>query len=191
MDKNRAETILKDSGALLTGHFILTSGRHSSQYMQCAKILQRPRYAAELCAYLAEAFKGEKIDVVAAPAMGGIIVGYEIARQLGAQSIFTERENGAMTFRRGFAINPGERVLVAEDVITTGGSVREVMERVRAAGGEIAGVAVLVDRSGGKLDFGVKTVAAYTAVIESYEADECPLCAAGAEPAFKPGSRKN
>ncbi|MDR1209754.1 MAG: orotate phosphoribosyltransferase [Clostridiales bacterium] len=187
--KDRAEWILTESGALLTGHFILTSGRHARQYMQCAKVLRRPDFAGELCSALAEAFGGDGVELVAAPAMGGIIVGYEIARQLGVPSVFAERENGVMTFRRGFAVEPGQRVLVAEDVITTGGSVREVIALVEAAGGIVAGVAVLVDRSGGAVGFGVKKTAAYTAVIESFEPESCPLCAAGAAPAVKPGSR--
>ncbi|MCL2236007.1 MAG: orotate phosphoribosyltransferase, partial [Defluviitaleaceae bacterium] len=131
------------------------------------------------------------IQVVVAPAVGGIVLGYELAKQLGAKSIFCERENGKMTLRRGFEIAPGTRVLIAEDVVTTGGSVREVMEAVEAAGGEVVAVALLVDRSGGSVDFGVKTVSAYKTSIESYEPDDCPLCKEGKLPAIKPGSRGN
>ena len=185
-----AEKILADCDALMTGHFILTSGRHSDKYMQCARLIQNPAKTMELCGILADAFKGDSIDAVAAPAVGGIVVGYEIARQLGAASIFAERENGAMTFRRGFSVKPGERVLVAEDVVTTGGSVLEVISLVKAMGGIVVGVALLVDRSGGSVDLGAKTVAAYTASIESFDPDNCPLCKEGKIPPIKPGSRK-
>jgi len=185
----RIEQILKDSGALLTGHFQLTSGRHSDKYMQCAKILQSPAYAVELVSHLAEQFKDDCIDIVIAPAVGGIVIGYELARQLGTTSLFAERENGVMTLRRGFEIPAGAKVVVAEDVITTGGSVMEVIDIVKQSGGIVAGVALLVDRSGGTIDFGAKTAAAYTTAVVSYEADKCPICAAGQVPLSKPGSR--
>ncbi|MDR2183346.1 MAG: orotate phosphoribosyltransferase [Clostridiales bacterium] len=189
LTNERIEQILQDSGALLTGHFLLTSGRHSDRYMQCAKILQSPAYATELVSHLHNAFKDDAVDIVISPAVGGIVIGYELARQLGATSLFAERENGVMTLRRGFAIPKGARVVVAEDVITTGGSVREVIDIVKNAGGVLAGVALLVDRSGGGIDFGAKTVAAYTTAVTSYEADNCPICAAGDIPLTKPGSR--
>lgn len=185
----RAEEILKESGALLTGHFLLTSGRHSDQYMQCAKVLQYPDFSEELARVLAEEFAGDKVDIVIGPATGGIIIAYELARQLKAKNLFSERENGVMTLRRGFTIDPGARVLVAEDVITTGGSVKEVIEIVKQLGGEVVGAAVLVDRSMGQIDFGVKLAAAYTANVISYDAGDCPLCKAGAEKPVKPGSR--
>ncbi|MDR2904088.1 MAG: orotate phosphoribosyltransferase [Clostridiales bacterium] len=190
LDKARVEEILIDADVLLNGHFILTSGKHSDKYMQCAKILQYPHYAQALCAGLAEEFKNDRIDAVIAPAIGGIIIGYEIARQLGAKNLFAERENDVMTLRRGFTLEKGARVLVAEDVVTTGGSVFDVMQCVRDNGGEVAGVALLVDRSNGKVDFGVKTAVVYTADVVSYDAADCPLCKEGKQEAYKPGSRK-
>lgn len=189
LNKEQATKIFTDSGALLEGHFKLTSGRHSNRYMQCAQVLQYPQYTEELAAHLAEKFAGEKIDYVVGPAMGGIIVAYEVARQLKVPSMFTERQDGRMVLRRGFKIAPGDRILVVEDVVTTGGSVIEVMEVVRAQGGEVVGVGVLVDRSGGKADFGVRLESVLEMDIESWEADNCPLCQAGQGEAIKPGSR--
>lgn len=189
MTREEALEIFKKSNALLSGHFKLTSGRHSGQYMQCAQVLQYPEYAGQLCADLAKKFADTKIDVVVGPAMGGIIVSYEVGRALGVKTIFTEREQGTMSLRRGFVIDPGEKVLVVEDVVTTGGSVREVMDIVREKGGEVVGVGVLVDRSGGKADFGVRTEAALKIEIESYEPEECPICKQGL-PLVKPGSRQ-
>ncbi len=185
---DRVVEILKDAEVLLEGHFILTSGKHSNQYMQCAKILQYPWYAKELSEIILKQFENTQIDVVVAPATGGIIIGYEMARQLNAKNYFTERENGEMVLRRGFKIKKGAKVLVAEDVITTGGSVQEVIDVVKEQGGEVVGVGVLVDRSMGKADFGVKLVSAYKANVVAYEKDECPLCKEGSE-AIKPGSR--
>lgn len=187
--QQQAEQILQETGVLLNGHFILTSGKHSAQYMQCARILQYPAHTETLIKGLADAFHGDNIDVVIGPAMGGVIIAYELARQLGAKNLFAEREDGKMTLRRSFAVEKGQRVLVAEDVITTGGSVREVMDVVCEGGGVVAGVAILVDRSMGQADFGVKTKAAYTADIVAYDAADCPLCKAGGLPAVKPGSR--
>ncbi|MCL2415903.1 MAG: orotate phosphoribosyltransferase [Defluviitaleaceae bacterium] len=188
----RVEEILKDSGVLLTnGHFLLTSGRHSAEYMQCAKIQQYPWYVTELTEILVSSFAeaGITADMVVCPAVGGIIIGYELARQLKIRNAFAERENGVMTLRRSFAIPAGARVIVAEDVITTGGSVCEVIKLVKDAGAELVGVALLVDRSNGKIDFGVKTIAAYTAEITSYTPEECPICKAGEIPLVKLGSR--
>ncbi|HRY12749.1 MAG TPA: orotate phosphoribosyltransferase [Syntrophomonadaceae bacterium] len=181
--------IFTRSGALMEGHFKLTSGRHSNRYMQCAQVLQYPQYTEQLAAHIAEKYADDKIDMVIGPAMGGIIVAYEVARQLKVPGIFCERENGQMALRRGFTIAPGSRLLVVEDVVTTGGSVNEVIEIVRAAGGEVAGVAVLVDRSAGKVDFGVRKEAVLTMDIESWLPDECPLCRDGQGEAIKPGSR--
>ncbi|HHW66302.1 orotate phosphoribosyltransferase [Defluviitalea raffinosedens] len=189
LNKDRVLEILRETGVLLEGHFLLTSGRHSNQYMQCAKILQYPNYAEEIAKGLAEEFKEDAIDIVVGPAMGGIIIAYELARQLNAKNLFAERENGKMVLRRGFSIPKGARVLVAEDVVTTGGSVFEVIDIVKEQGGEVAGVAVLVDRSNGSVDFGAKLRAALTADIISYEAEECPLCKEGKLPLVKPGSR--
>ena len=188
--QKRAEEILKEIQVLQEGHFLLTSGRHSNQYMQCARILEYPEYTVELSSFIAEEFKYDKIDVVVGPAMGGIIFAYEIARQLGVKNLFAEREDGKMTLRRGFKVPKGARVLIAEDVITTGGSVREVMEIVEEQGGEVVGVALLVDRTNGSVDFGCKLKAAYTAEVVSYEAQLCPICKEGNIPLIKPGSRE-
>jgi len=190
LSKEQAVKIFTESGALMEGHFKLTSGRHSNRYMQCAQVLQYPAYTEELARHLAEKFAGEKIDYVVGPAMGGIIVSYEVARQLKVPSMFTERQDGQMSLRRGFKIGTGDRVLVVEDVVTTGGSVVEVMDVVRKLGGEIAGVGVLVDRSAGKVDFGVPLQSVLSMDIESWEADSCPLCKAGQGEAVKPGSRQ-
>jgi len=189
MDQNEILQIFLDTGALLQGHFLLTSGKHSAQYMQCAQVLQYPRKAAQLGQELAAKFAGTEIDTVIGPAMGGIIVAHEIGRSLGIKAIFTERQNGEMALRRGFILSPGEKVLVVEDVITTGGSVKEVIAIVREAGAIPVGVGVLVDRSGGKADFdGLLLHSLLQMDIEAYEADQCPLCAKGL-PWEKPGSR--
>jgi orotate phosphoribosyltransferase len=180
--------LFMESGALLRGHFLLTSGRHSDQYMQCAQALKNPAATEKLCQSLAEVFQDDRVELVVGPAMGGILVAYELARQLGVEGIFCERENGQMTLRRNFTVKPGQRVLVCEDVVTTGGSVQEVIAVVKAAGGEIVGVALLVDRSNGKVNFGVKQAAALTMDITSWEAGQCPLCQTGSQ-AIKPGSR--
>lgn len=188
-DRQEIMKVLGETGAMLTGHFLLTSGRHSDRYFQCAQVLQHPRHAERLCRELAGRFAGQGATAVIGPAMGGIIVSYEVARALGVKSLFAERENGVMTLRRGFAIEPREIVLVVEDVITTGGSVREVIAAVRRLGGEVAGAGVLIDRSGGRADLGVRTEALLTMEAVSYAPEECPLCRAGI-PAVKPGSRK-
>jgi len=189
LTKEQAIEIFTKSGALMEGHFKLTSGRHSNRYMQCALVLQYPQYTEQLALHIAEKYADEKIDFVIGPAMGGIIVAYEVARQLKVPGIFCERENGQMVLRRGFKLEPGHKVLVVEDVVTTGGSVMEVMDIVRQSGAEVAGVAVLVDRSAGKVDFGVRKEAVLIMDIESWEAEECPLCQQGKGEAVKPGSR--
>lgn len=182
--------IFIDSGALLEGHFRLTSGRHSDRYIQCARVLMEPKYTSALCGHLAEAFKNDAVDVVVGPAMGGIVISYEMARQLGVPSLFTERVEGKMTLRRNFTIEPGQKILVVEDVVTTGGSVKEVIDIVRENGGEVVGVALLVDRSNGKVDLGARVEACLSMDVKSYEAEDCPLCKAGL-PIVKPGSRAN
>ncbi|MDR3091921.1 MAG: orotate phosphoribosyltransferase [Clostridiales bacterium] len=187
MDKSRAEEIFKSAGALFKGHFLLTSGKHSDRYLQCAQVLKLPKFTEELAGDLAACF-GE-VDIVVGPAMGGMIIAYELARQLGSEALFTERLDGKMALRRGFEIPPGSRVLVAEDVVTTGGSVAEVVEIAKSLGAEVVGVAVLVDRSGGRADFGVPLKAAYTVDIQAWDAADCPLCKAGAGSAVKLGSR--
>ena len=177
------------TGALLEGHFILTSGLHGTTYLQCALVLQHPPEAERFGRALAERFAGERVETVAAPAIGGIVIGWEVARALGARSIWTEREAGRMTLRRGFTVRPGERVLVAEDVVTTGGSTRETIEALTGAGAHVVGAASIVDRSGGRAEVGVFRVALATLDVPSYDPASCPLCAAGV-PAVKPGSRK-
>ncbi len=180
--------IFKACGALLEGHFLLTSGLHSSQYLQCALVLQHPTHAETLCALLARPFQGQGIEIVAAPALGGIIVAHEVARALGARAIFTERAEGRMTLRRGFQILPPERTLVVEDVITTGGSTREVIQVVQKHGGKVIGVGCLVDRSG-TAPFEQERHALLRLEIPNYPAEACPLCKEG-RPLVKPGSRQ-
>lgn len=181
--------IFRETKVWQEGHFLLTSGRHSGQYIQCARVLQYPRFNETLCLELARRFKGEEIDVVAAPAVGGIIIAYEVAKILQTRAVFAERENGKMVFRRGFEIDEDEKVLVVEDVITTGGSVREVIQAVRTTGGDVKGVGVFVNRSGGKANFDTRTEALLTVAIETYSPEECPFCR-GDKPLVKPGSRK-
>lgn len=189
LERQQSIQIFSDAGALLKVHFSLTSGRHSNQYMQCAQVLKFPAYTEQLARHLAEVFRDEKVELVIGPAMGGIVVAYEVARQLGVAAMFTERENGAMALRRGFYIEPGQRVLVVEDVVTTGGSVKEVLEVVEQRGGKVVGVGVLVDRSNGTVDFGVKQAAVLSLDITSWEPEACPLCQEGKLPVVKPGSR--
>ncbi|WAM30597.1 orotate phosphoribosyltransferase [Caldicellulosiruptor naganoensis] len=189
MNESAYLQMFKDTDALLEGHFLLTSGKHSSKYLQCAKILQYPNLAETICKDLAKNFAGQEIDVVIGPAIGAITLSYELARQLNCRSIFAEREDGIMKLRRGFKIEEGEKVLVVEDVITTGGSVKEVIEIVKESRGEIVAVAGIVDRSGGKVDVGYPLKTLLTLNIETYEPDSCPLCREGI-PLVKPGSRK-
>lgn len=188
LEQTQIKQIFIDSGALLEGHFRLTSGRHSNRYIQCARVLMEPKYTEALCSHLAESFRDEKIDLVIGPAMGGIVISYEMARQLGVPSLFTERVEGKMALRRSFEVKPGQRVLVVEDVVTTGGSVIEVLDIVKEKGGIVAGVALLVDRTNGKIDFGTKLEACLSMEVESFEAEACPLCKKGL-PIVKPGSR--
>ena len=181
--------VFKKTGALLDGHFQLTSGLHSPRYLQCARVLQYPEHAEMIGRALAGEFVGERIDVVVAPAIGGIIVAHETARSVGCRALFTERENGLMMLRRGFELNPGERVLVVEDVVTTGGSTRETIDAVTAAGGNVIGAGSIVDRSDGAADVGVRRISLLTLDVPAYEPSECPLCKQGL-PVVKPGSRK-
>jgi orotate phosphoribosyltransferase len=186
--------ILKKTGALLEGHFELSSGLHSAAYVQCAQVLQYPDLAEKLGSLLAERFGDKGIEVVVSPALGGVVIGHEVARALGTRAVFTEREssrNGSreMTLRRGFRINRGEKVLVVEDVITTGGSTKEVMNIVRKAGGDIVGVGSVIDRSLGKADFGVYTKTLLSLDIKTYDPVNCPLCRQSI-PLVKPGSRE-
>jgi orotate phosphoribosyltransferase len=191
--------IFQKTGALLEGHFLLTSGRHSNVYFQCAKVLQYPEYTEKICSVIAEHFRDFNIDTVISPAIGGIIVGQEVARQLNKRSIFAEREGKALTLRRGFSLREGERVLVCEDVVTTGGSVFEVIDIVKESKAEVAGVGFIVDRSNGKVIFnssrqdGVLTDHPQFSVIKinavSFLPEDCSFCKQGLE-LIKPGSRK-
>ncbi len=190
----KTEEVMKkfeQAGAIQKGHFKLTSGVHSDTYIQCAQVMQHPEFMHNLCSELGKKFRGDDIDVIVGPAIGGIIMAHVMARVLGpwVRAIFTERENGKMTLRRSFEINQGEKVLVVEDVTTTGSSVREVMDIVKSRQGKVVGVGVLIDRSGGKVDFGIKTKKLLTVDIKTYLPEECPLCKKGI-PAAKPGSRE-
>ena len=182
--------IFRKAGALLEGHFLLTSGLHSGRYLQCALVLQHPDYAARLGEALAVRLReiGGAADLVLSPALGGILVGHEVARALGVRGIFAEREQGQMKLRRGFAVEPGERCFVVEDVVTTGGSTRETVELARAAGGVVRAAGCLIDRSGGRSDVGVERAALAVLDVPTFEAARCPMCAAGGRP-VKPGSR--
>lgn len=182
--------IFKASGALLEGHFRLTSGLHSDRYLQCALVLQHPSHAAALGSTLAVrmAELAGKPDFVIAPALGGILVAHEIARALEVRGIFAERQEGVLRLRRGFRIEPGESCYVVEDVVTTGGSTRETIEVARQAGGKVLAAGSLIDRTGGRVDLGIPRVALAVLDIPSYAPEECPLCKAGSE-AIKPGSR--
>lgn len=185
--------VFEENQALLKGHFLLTSGLHSSRYLQCALVLQHPVVAEKLCSELAAKAKANpkigQIDLVIAPALGGVIVAHEVARTLGVRALFTERQEKVMTLRRGFSIKPGERCFVVEDVVTTGGSTREVMEVVASLGGIAAGAGSLIDRSGGAVDLGVPRQALAILEVPTYKPEDCPMCAEGST-AVKPGSRQ-
>jgi orotate phosphoribosyltransferase len=179
----------RETGALLEGHFVLSSGLHSSMYLQCALVLQHPRQAEQFGRAIAEHFRNEMIQTVAAPAIGGLVIGHEVARALDARFIWTERESGQMTLRRGFSVSQGERILVVEDVVTTGGSTRETIEALQANGANVIAAASIIDRSSGKADVGVPRVALTTLDVPSVDPDDCKACKRG-EVATKPGSRK-
>lgn len=190
MEQNDALSLFRRAGAYLDGHFRLSSGLHSAGYMQSALVLQHPEDAAALGSALASRLKDLRPGVVLSPALGGIIIGHEVARALGVRALFAERSGNppALGLRRGFALHPGERVLVVEDVFTTGGSTRETMEVARAAGADVVGAAAIVDRSGGTIDFGVPYKTLIALSLPTYEQAHCPLCAQGV-PVVKPGSR--
>lgn len=192
MALQRSEEIIetfKATGALLEGHFVLSSGLHSSQYLQCALVLQHPAEAERFGRAIAEQFRGRGIELVASPAIGGIVIGHEVARQLGARFIWTERESGQMTLRRGFSVSPGEKTLVVEDVVTTGGSTLETVKTLRAAGADVIAAASIIDRSDGQADVSVPRLALATLSVPAVEPSVCELCKTG-EPVMKPGSRK-
>jgi orotate phosphoribosyltransferase len=178
----------KATDALQEGHFQLTSGLHSTVYLQCARVLQYPPKAEKFAEAIAEQFRERGIVLVASPAIGGIVIGHEVARALGARFIWTERESGRMTLRRGFTIEPGEKTLVVEDVITTGGSTRETIECLQQAGANVLGAASIIDRSGGTADVGVPRFALASLKVVAVEPSECDACKMG-EPVVKPGSR--
>ena len=188
---NRSEIIdvFKETGALLDGHFILTSGRHSSSYFQCARVLQHPQYLTQFAEMIAEHFNKEKIDAVISPAIGGVVLGTEVGRILNIRTIFAERKDGDMCIRRGFKIEPGENILIVEDVITTGGSVREVMDQVINHKGIISGVGVMVDRSNGSVALHPNQFSIIAMEAKSYGPDEVPD-SLSAIPVQKPGSRE-
>ncbi|MBO0797672.1 MAG: orotate phosphoribosyltransferase [Blastocatellia bacterium] len=192
MNDNKVLEIFTQKGALLSGHFLLTSGLHSPRYLQCALVLQHPEIAEELCSALAVKAGADdrlgQIDLVIAPALGGVIVAHELARAFGVRALFSERKEGVMKLRRGFRIEPGERAFVAEDVVTTGGSTRDVMKVVEEQGGVVAGAGSLIDRSGGKVELGVPYYALAVLEVPVYQPEQCPLCQTGS-PAIKPGSR--
>ncbi len=181
------EAIFQKSGALLKGHFLLTSGRHSPVYWEKFRVLQFPEYTEQLCQMIARHFQKQNVRVVAGPTTGGIIIAYEVARQLGVRSVFAEKEGNLRVFRRGFNIDPGERVLIVDDILTTGGSIGEVMAAVNKLGGRIIGIGVLVNRSEQEIDFGVPLFACHRAVTQTYQPQSCPLCAAGV-PLVRPGT---
>ena len=184
---NDTEEIFQKSGALLKGHFLLTSGLHSPVYWEKFRVLQFPNYTEQLCRMIADHFRKQEIQVVAGPTTGGIILAFEVARQLGTRGIFAEKEGEERTFRRGFNIDPGERVLIVDDILTTGSSIREVIGAVNKLGGKIIGIGVLVDRSEQATDFGVPLFSCHRAVTTTYQPEDCPLCAAKI-PLVKPGS---
>lgn len=180
--------ILEESGALLTGHFQLRSGLHSNRFFQAALLLQYPDKAETVCRYLADQFRNEKIETVISPAVGGLIVGQEIARALGVRAIFADKEDGQLVLKRGFTIKPGEKVLVAEDVVTKGGRVQQTADLVRSLGGDVVGIAVIVDRSGGDAKFDVPFKSALKLSLPTFDPAECPLCKTNM-PIDRPGSK--
>ncbi|GBG57227.1 orotate phosphoribosyltransferase [Sporomusaceae bacterium FL31] len=189
MNEEEVKQLFIDTGAILEGHFLLTSGLHSPLYVEKFQVLQYPNYTAQLCEALASKFADENVEVVVGPVTGGILLAHEVGKSLGTRAIFTERENGKMTLRRGFVIKPGERVLIVEDIVTTGGSVQEVLDVVLEHGGVPVGIGMLVDRSGGKASFAIPHKALLNLTVTTYHAEECPMCKAGLA-MTKRGSRK-
>ena len=177
MTEKEVEDLLIETSAIMEGHFLLTSGLHSPRYVEKFNVLQKPVYTEKLCRAMAEKFKDANIETVVGPVTGGILLAHETGKALGTRAIFTERENGKMTFRRGFTLHEGERVLIVEDIVTTGGSIREVIDVVKEHGGIPVAVSMLVDRSGGKATFGdVPSTALLHMDVQTYQPDECPLC---------------
>ena len=182
MTEAEVKELLIKTGAIMDGHFLLTSGLHSPHYVEKFNVLQQPKYTQQLCEAMAEKFKDANIETVVGPMTGGILPAHETGKALGTRAIFTERVDGKMTFRRGFSLHEGERVLIVEDIVTTGGSIKEVIEVVKAHGGVPVAVSMLVDRSGGKANFGdVPCTALLHMDVETYQPEECPLCQQGIE----------
>ena len=177
MTEQQVKEILIKTQAIMDGHFVLTSGLHSPHYVEKFNVLQHPKYTEQLCQAMAERFKNDNIETVVGPMTGGIILAHEVGKALNARALFTERVDGKMTFRRGFKLHEGERVLIVEDIVTTGGSIKEVIEVVKAAGGNPIAVSMLVDRSGGKVKFdNIPAFALLHMNVETYKPEECPLC---------------
>ena len=180
MTEKEVEDLLIETSAIMEGHFLLTSGLHSPRYVEKFNVLQKPVYTEKLCRAMAEKFKDANIETVVGPVTGGILLAHETGKALGTRAIFTERENGKMTLRRGFTLHEGERVLIVEDIVTTGGSIREVIDVVKEHGGIPVAVSMLVDRSGGKATFGdVPSTELLHMDVQTYKPEECPLCKAG------------
>ena len=188
MTRDELLDLFRRSGALLEGHFRLTSGLHSSGYLQCALVLQHPAHAEVLGRAIADRTRGLRPTAVLSPALGGVVIGHEVGRAHGVRALFAERQDGELTLRRGFVIAENDRVLVVEDVLTTGGSTRETMQVARASGGQVVGAASIVNRSGGRAEFDVPFASLLDIDLPTYEPDKCPLCAQGL-PVVKPGSR--
>ena len=188
MTRDELLDLFRRSGALLEGHFRLTSGLHSSGYLQCALVLQHPAHAEALGRAIADRTRSFRPTAVLSPALGGVVIGHEVGRGLGVRALFAERLDGELTLRRGFVIAENDRILVVEDVLTTGGSTRETMQVARASGGQVVGAASIVNRSGGRAEFDVPFVSLLDVDLPTYEPDKCPLCAQGL-PVVKPGSR--
>jgi orotate phosphoribosyltransferase len=189
LDAEQVIDQFRKTGALLEGHFQLTSGLHSTVYLQCALVLQFPENAEAFGRAIAEKYRGDGIQLVASPAIGGIVIGHEVARALGARFVWTERESGQMILRRGFTVSPGEKTLVVEDVITTGGSTRETIDTLRQAGANVIAAASIIDRSGGSVEVSIPRTALATLKVLSVDPSVCDACKLG-EPVVKPGSRK-
>ncbi|MFC2063407.1 orotate phosphoribosyltransferase [Chloroflexota bacterium] len=188
MTADNTEEIFVKSGMVLKGHFLLTSGLHSPLYWEKFRILQYPHYTEQLCRLITDHFRGQDIQLVAGPTTGGIILAFEVAKQLGVRGIFAEKEGvSERAFRRDFTLNPGERVLIVDDILTTGSSIREVITAVNKRGGNIIGIGVLVDRSEKGVDFGVPLFSCHRSATQTYSPEDCPLCAANI-PLVKPGS---
>lgn len=190
MTEEKVLELMEELGALHGGHFLLSSGLHSDRYFQCARILQFPDLARELGAAMGAFFPDLAVDLVVSPAMGGILIGHEVARALGRRFVFTERKDGTMMIRRGFALEKGEKVVIAEDVVTRGTSLLEVIDVVEKAGGEVVGLTSIIDRTSGEVELPLPLHSLAKVVVQTWEPDACPLCTQGAE-LVKPGSRGN